>query len=224
MKPCTATHLPRVQGDAAAPADKYHDGGGGVGGLLRPSRICYLTMLSTTFWAMIFYFHSMQGNMASVLLNSSAFSLPSLSSIWLGQDRCAGRYVYMYDLPPRFNADLARDCAKLSVTTDMCKHVVNGGFGPTLPPGGALPERGACDTDQFMLAMIFHSRMMRYECLTSDPAAADVVYVPFYGGFDASMNVWKSDLSARDGLSRDLVDWLVRRPEWRAMGGRVGNL
>uniref|UniRef100_A0ACD5TSR0 Uncharacterized protein n=1 Tax=Avena sativa TaxID=4498 RepID=A0ACD5TSR0_AVESA len=105
----------------------------------------------------------------------------------------------------------------------MCRHVANDGFGPPITGGGegsSLPETGAYDTDQYMLAMIFHARMRRHECLTADPAAATAVYVPFYAGFDLALNQDNGDLTARDALSRDMVDWLVRRAEWRAMGGR----
>ncbi|KAF0929791.1 hypothetical protein E2562_025930 [Oryza meyeriana var. granulata] len=207
-------------------ADK--SGGGGGGGavsLLRPSRVCFLAMLSTAFWSMIFYAHhsAMQGGGNDVLLRPSAFSRPLLTSFRIvggGQDRCAGRRVYMYELPARFNADLVRDCRLYSRSMDVCKLVVNDGFGPALPGGGALPERDVYDTDQYMLELIYHARMRRYECLTGDAAAADAVFVPFYAGFDAAMNLMKSDLAVRDALPRQLVDWLVRRPEWRAMGGR----
>ncbi|KAK1661242.1 hypothetical protein QYE76_049401 [Lolium multiflorum] len=128
-----------------------------------------------------------------------------------------------HDLPPRFNADLARDCRRLSASTDMCKHVANDGFGPPIMgggDGGSLPERGAYDTDQFMMGMIFHARMRQHECLTADPTVATAVYVPFYAGFDAAMNQDNSDLTVRDALPQDMADWLVWRPEWRAMGGR----
>ncbi|KAL5223596.1 hypothetical protein ABZP36_010235 [Zizania latifolia] len=208
---------------ASVAADKSGGGGGGGAGLLRPSRMCYLAVLSMAFWSLIFYVHSaVQGNVASVLLRPAALtSLPLLTPFLMaGEDRCAGRRVYMYEMPKRFNADLVRDCREYSRTTDMCKHVLNGGFGPALPGGGSLPERGAYDSDQYTVALIYHERMRRYECLTGDPAAADAVFVPFYAGFDAAMNLWKSDLAARDALPLDLVDWLTRRPEWRAMGGR----
>ncbi|KAL6643141.1 hypothetical protein ACP70R_021322 [Stipagrostis hirtigluma subsp. patula] len=209
-----AADLPSVKKDAMA-------GGAGTG-LLRPSRTCYLTVISTAFWGLILYLQStMQGNIAAISLNPSAFSLPTLPP-WLtsvGQDRCAGRRVYMYDLPPRFNADLVPDYCRM---WSLCRATENGGFGPELPggEGGALPERGSYDTEMYMLEMIFHTRMRHYECLTVDAAAADAVFVPYYAGFDAAMNIWKSDLAPRDALSRDLVDWLQRRPEWRAMGGR----
>ncbi|CAM0913249.1 unnamed protein product [Alopecurus aequalis] len=187
----------------------------GVASLLRPRRICCIMMLSIAFSALILYFLSaMDGNMASLLLKPSAFSMPSFR---FGQDPCAGRYIYMYDLPPRFNADLARDCRKVSATNDMCKLMENDGFGPPLSPGDSLPEKGAYDTDQYMLGLIYHARMRRYECLTADPSAV-AVYVPFYAGFDWSLNVGSA--ATRDALPQDLVNWLVRRPEWRAMGGR----
>ncbi|KAK1603768.1 hypothetical protein QYE76_027441 [Lolium multiflorum] len=192
-------------------------GGSGVGSLLRPPRIFCITLLSIVFWAVIIYFVStMQGNMASLLFKPSAFSLPSFR---FGRDRCVGRYIYMYDLPPRFNADLVRRCRQFSVTDDICKLMVNDGFGAELPPGDSLPEKGAYDTDQYMLELIYHARMKRYECLTADPSTAAAVYVPFYAGFDASLNLWKSNLTDRDALSRDMADWLVRRPEWPSMWG-----
>ena len=96
-------------------------------------------MISVAFSALVLYFLStVDGNMSSPLLKSPAFSLPSFR---FGRDSCAGRYIYMYDLPPRFNADLARDCRKVSTTNDMCKLMENDGLGPALPPGDSLPER-----------------------------------------------------------------------------------
>ncbi|KAL6839346.1 hypothetical protein ACP4OV_030843 [Aristida adscensionis] len=216
MRPCIVD-LPR--------AKKDETDGSGCAGLLRPYRICYLTVIVTAFWSFIFYLQStMQGNIAaSILLKPPAFSLSSLprpSSLGkLGEDRCAGRRVYMYDLPPRFNADLVPDyCMHRS----LCRQMVNSGFGPELVggEGGALPERRSYDTEQYSLEMIFHAQMKRYECLTVDAAAADAVFVPYYGGLDATLNIWKTELAARDALSHDLVEWLVRRPEWQAMGGR----
>jgi hypothetical protein len=216
-----SVYQPCVEGEAV-------NDGYGAGSLRCSSRICHLAVIiSTTFWALLFYFHyAMQGNMASVVIKPSSFSLPSLRPSlirgWLGQDRCAGRRIYMYDLPPRFNADLALACSKFSAAMDMCRHVANDGFGVPLVggEGTGLPERGAYDTDQYTLAMIFHARMRRYECLTGDAAAADAVFVPVYAGFDASLTLWQRDVAARDALPRDLVAWLMQRREWRAMGGR----
>ncbi|XBI14865.1 hypothetical protein VPH35_057382 [Triticum aestivum] len=213
--------------DAAAVADgKQHTGRGAR----RPSRLFYLGLLYTVLWALVFFHHfntSVQsGNNAAVasptVLQLNPSAVFSASHIFR-RDPCAGRYVYMYDLPPRFNADLVRECRRISGSPNVCKDVATDGFGPPITgggEGGSLPERGAYDTDQYMLGVIFHARMRHHECLASEPAAAAAVYVPFYTGLDAAMHLDNADLAVRDALSRDLVDWLARRPEWRAMGGR----
>ncbi|WVZ59192.1 hypothetical protein U9M48_009379 [Paspalum notatum var. saurae] len=245
-----------LQKDAEDDAGGKHDGSGG--GLLRPSRIFHLAIISTAFWALVFLLHSSTHGdgrgVASILFNPSAFSLPLLSSsggatagrpppaqappstsVAAGHensqsvaapaadedDRCSGRYIYMYDLPPRFNDDLVADCSKLWRFTDMCPYVANCGMGQALGDGGGIfPRRGWYATDQFMLDLIFHGRMKRYECLTGDPSHAAAVFVPFYASLDGGRHLWKQNTSMRDALALDLVDWLARRPAWRAMGGR----
>ncbi|ONM06067.1 putative xyloglucan galactosyltransferase GT15 [Zea mays] len=219
---------------------------GGTWVVLQPSRIVYIVMISTAFWAFVLYYYMQNGDggVASVLFKPSAFSLPLLPSITGAQsprpvqpeqkhagpgqappppvlaDRCHGRYVYMYDLPPRFNDDLVRNCRNLQIWMDMCPYVVNCGMGPAMgDEGGAFSGRGWFATDQFSLDIIFHGRMKRYDCLTDDPSRAAAVYVPFYASLDGGRYQWNST-SIRDALGLDLVDWLARRPEWRAMGGR----
>ncbi|KAF7020330.1 hypothetical protein CFC21_033446 [Triticum aestivum] len=224
--------------DAAVDDDdgKQHSADDGDGkqnterGLRRPSRLFYLALLYTVFWALVFYHHfstSVQQSGSAAVAAPTVLQLkPSAffsASRFFRRDPCAGRYVYMYDLPPRFNADLVSGCRRVSASSDVCKDVSHDGFGPPITgggEGGSLPEQGAYDTDQFMLSIIFHARMRRYECLTADPAAAAVVYIPFYAGLDAAMHLGNNDLAVRDALSRDLLDWLARRPEWRAMVGR----
>ncbi|XP_051200273.1 xyloglucan galactosyltransferase KATAMARI1 homolog [Lolium perenne] len=187
----------------------------------RPSRVVYVVFLATMFWGVIFLLHDHHDCTSSD--NAAFFSqIKKLGQLGLPADKCAGRYVYMYDLPPRFNADLVRGCREV-----MCKQMANGGFGAPITEaegGGALPGRGAYDTDQFMLALIFHARMKRHECLTSDPAAAAAVFVPFYSGLDVERFLYldqeNPDVAAMDALPRDLVEWLLARPEWRVMGGR----
>ncbi|PAN47033.1 hypothetical protein PAHAL_9G229500 [Panicum hallii] len=232
--------------DGEDAADRH--GGGGV---LRPSRICHLALLSTAFWAFVFFLHSgTQGDgvgVVSVLFKQAAFSLPPLLSgnaAGRGRvpptqlpalavqarspppveaapaDSCAGRYIYMYDLPPRFNDDLVLDCKKLWRFYDMCPLVANCGMGRALgDEGGVFSSRGWYATNQFTLDIIFHARMKGYECLTGDPSLAAALYVPFYASLDGGRHMWNST-SLRDMLGLDLVEWLARRPQWRAMGGR----
>ncbi|KAL2540702.1 Xyloglucan galactosyltransferase KATAMARI1 [Abeliophyllum distichum] len=47
-------------------------------------------------------------------------------------DPCGGRYIYVYDLPPRFNEDMLKECRSLSLWTNMCKYTTNAGLGPPL--------------------------------------------------------------------------------------------
>ncbi|KAM0859662.1 hypothetical protein ACQ4PT_047039 [Festuca glaucescens] len=136
-------------------------------------------------------------------------------------DRCAGRYIYIHDLPRRFNVDLIRDCRSLCDWTDMCKHLANDGIGPRITrTGGVLPSTGWYDTNQFTLEVIFHNRMRRYDCLTTDASRAAAVYVPYYAGLDVGRYLWGFSNDLRDALAEDLVEWLRSSPAWAAHGGR----
>jgi xyloglucan galactosyltransferase MUR3 len=138
-------------------------------------------------------------------------------------DDCQGRYVYIHDLPPRFNADILANCRHWYPWMDMCVYLENGGLGrPVDNADGVFADEGWYATDHFGLDVIFHSRMRQYECLTGDSSRAAAVFVPFYAGFDVVQHLWGVNSTARekDALALDLADWLTRRPEWRAMGGR----
>ncbi|KAF8723011.1 hypothetical protein HU200_022157 [Digitaria exilis] len=225
MKPTTLG----PQKDAADKADAA-----AAGGVPWPSWVCYLIVLATAFWAV-----------ASILFPSSPFSsLPLMPSVTVihhppsshehpsppalaGQaraqssekDPCAGRYIYVYDLPPRFNDDIVRDCSKLRPWMDTCPYVSNCGMGRPLGDDAFFPGHAWYGTDQFMLDVIFRCRMRRYECLTDDPDLAAAVFVPVYASQDGGRH-HPNTTATRDALALDLVAWLSRRPEWRAMGGR----
>ncbi|KAJ6810092.1 xyloglucan galactosyltransferase KATAMARI1-like protein [Iris pallida] len=136
-------------------------------------------------------------------------------------DPCGGRYIYVHDIPPRFNDDMLRDCRKLSLWTNMCKFTTNAGLGPPLENvEGVFSNTGWYATNQFAVDVIFSNRMKQYECLTKDSSVAAAVFVPFYAGFDIARYLWGYNISVRDAASLDLVDWLMKRPEWKVMGGR----
>ncbi|KAM6578009.1 hypothetical protein CsatB_029846 [Cannabis sativa] len=136
-------------------------------------------------------------------------------------DSCAGRYVYIHNLPRRFNQDLLKNCASLSNWTNMCEFTSNSGFGPPLSnPGKVYSNRGWHTTNQFSLEVIFHNRMKQYECLTNDTSLASAFFVPYYAGLDVARYLWGYNISMRDSDSLGLVKWLRQKPEWRKMSGR----
>ncbi|XP_038680025.1 probable xyloglucan galactosyltransferase GT11 [Tripterygium wilfordii] len=133
----------------------------------------------------------------------------------LASDSCRGRYIYVHDIPSRFNVDLLKNCKSLREWTDMCPLMVNSGLGPHIP-GTA----GWFSTDQFMLDVIFHNRMKQYKCLTNDSSMASATFVPYYAGLDVARYLWNFNASTIDSNALDLVKWLREKPEWKKMWGR----
>lgn len=136
-------------------------------------------------------------------------------------DLCLGRYIYVHDLPSRFNEDLLKHCKLLSNWTDMCLFTSNMGLGPHLPNFDRVYSKtGWFATNQFSLEVIFHNRMKQYNCLTNDSSLASAIFVPYYAGLDVSRHLWYSNTSMRDAASLELVKWLREKPEWKKMWGR----
>ncbi|XP_049406458.1 xyloglucan galactosyltransferase KATAMARI1 homolog [Solanum stenotomum] len=136
-------------------------------------------------------------------------------------DPCGGRYIYVHDLPPRFNEDMLKECRTLSPWTNFCKFTANAGLGPQMENAeGVFSNTGWYATNQFAVDVIFGNRMKQYECLTSDSSLAAAIFVPFYAGFDIARYLWGYNVTTRDAASLDLVDWLQKRPEWNIMGGK----
>ncbi|KAL6968135.1 Xyloglucan galactosyltransferase mur3 [Sarracenia purpurea var. burkii] len=136
-------------------------------------------------------------------------------------DPCGGRYIYVHDLPPRFNEDMLKECKTLNLWVNMCKFTTNAGLGPPLENvEGVFSDSGWYATNQFAVDVIFSNRMKQYECLTNDSSLAAAIFVPFYAGFDIARYLWGYNTSMRDAASLDLVNWLEKRPEWRIMNGK----
>jgi hypothetical protein len=138
-------------------------------------------------------------------------------------DHCLGRYIYVHDLPSRFNYDFLKNCQSLTRGTNfnMCPYMVNLGIGAEIGNSqGVLSDKSWFSTNQFLLEVIFHNKMKKYQCLTSDSSLASAIFVPFYAGLDASQFLWSSNLSVRDSSGQDLVKWLAEKPEWKKMSGR----
>ncbi|KAK1266869.1 Xyloglucan galactosyltransferase KATAMARI1 [Acorus gramineus] len=202
------------------------------------SRLCFLLSLSAVFWFLLFYFHftvlgtngpSFDDPQIRIPTGSDVQSDPQKDFLFARalrtaenkSDPCGGRYIYVHDLPSQFNDDMLRDCRKLSLWTNMCKFTSNAGMGPPLENvNGVFSNTGWYATNQFAVDVIFRNRMKQYDCLTKDSSIAAAVFVPFYAGFDISRYLWGYNTSVRDSASLALVDWLMKRPEWKVMGGR----
>ena len=140
-----------------------------------------------------------------------------------GSDPCAGRYIYIHDLPSRFNSDLLKNCRLLTRGTEnsMCPYIENQGLGPLIDDyERVLSNKSWFSTNQFMLEVIFHNKMKQYKCLTQDSSMASAIFLPFYAGLDVSLRLWDSNISMRDSSAHDLVNWLSKKPEWKKMWGR----
>lgn len=139
-------------------------------------------------------------------------------------DSCLGRYIYIHDLPSRFNYDLLKNCKSLTRGTDqtMCTYLVNFGLGPEIEvsKGAVLSNQSWFSTNQFLLEVIFHNKMKQYKCLTNVSLEAAAIYVPFYAGLDASLHLWESDFTLRDASAMDFVKWVSSKPEWMRLWGR----
>lgn len=137
-------------------------------------------------------------------------------------DPCLDRYIYVHDLPSRFNDDVIKNCTSLMKWLDLCPYLTNFGLGRRVEndPQGVLTKKSWFATEHFFLEVIFRERMKNYKCLTSDSSLASAIYIPFYPGLDVARHLWDYNISITDSLGLDLVKWLARQPEWKRMWGR----
>ncbi|KAJ4723108.1 putative Xyloglucan galactosyltransferase KATAMARI1 [Melia azedarach] len=98
------------------------------------------------------------------------------------QDLWLGRYIYIHDLPSQYNEDLLRNRNHLFTRKvekfHLCVYTVNSGFCPQINSTSWFL------TNQFLLELIFNSRMKKCDCLTNDSSLASTIFVPFYAVLD----------------------------------------
>ncbi|KAJ8633703.1 hypothetical protein MRB53_027039 [Persea americana] len=131
---------------------------------------------------------------------------------------CNGRWIYIRDLPSRFNIDLLAHCSKYPIYGDFCPYITNHGLGPKTFNGSHSWYR----TNPHMLELIFHRRMLEYPCITVDPARADTVFLPYYAGIDALRHLYGRDVNSSASHGLDLYRFLrSEKPEiWERNNGR----
>ncbi|MBA0696299.1 hypothetical protein Goari_002859, partial [Gossypium aridum] len=125
------------------------------------------------------------------------------------QDSCLGRYIYIHDLPKRFNQDLLINCQIFTRPTDktsMCVYVQNYGFGLQIQNSDTsnIWNNNWFSTNQFMLEVIFHNRMKKYKCLTNDSIVASAIFVTYYA----------DHFLVFGGIARDFRRKFDRKSEW----------
>jgi len=138
-------------------------------------------------------------------------------------DPCLGRYIYVYNLPSRFNEDLLKKCHTLLKWEDLCLYLSNLGLGPKIIEESrkkVLSKKNWYATNQFSLEVIFHNLMKHYKCLTNDSSLASAIYVPYYAGLDISQYLWGFNVSIRDESPKKLVKWLAQQPQWKRVYGK----
>ncbi|KAG5618530.1 hypothetical protein H5410_018354 [Solanum commersonii] len=136
--------------------------------------------------------------------------------------KCAGRYIYVAEIPSKFNEIMLKECKLLNKWEDMCQYLVNMGLGPDLGnPQRIFSNKGWYTTNQFSLEVLFHNRMKQYDCLTNDSSEASAVFVPYYSGFDVARYLWDDfNTSMRDAGAIEVAKFLKEKPEWETMWGR----
>ncbi|WOL17029.1 xyloglucan-specific galacturonosyltransferase 1-like [Canna indica] len=129
---------------------------------------------------------------------------------------CDGRGIFVYELPTKFNKDLMAQCSDLLPWSDLCKFFSNVGMGEPVPKLG----KGWYRSHQYFLEPIFHSRISNHPCRVDDHNAAELFYVPFYGGLDILRWHFKNVSSdVKDALGAELVKWLAAQPSWTRNSG-----
>lgn len=155
-------------------------------------------------------------------------SLPySTITTWDSDASCQGKYIYVYDLPPEFNLDLAAQCDSLFPSFNLCDSFTDSGTGKpvdTWDNGSQIfvPANRWFNTHQYALELVSHARIKAYKCLTTDPNQASLFYIPFYAGLDViRYNFAKEsrDPNSHDELSLKLLSWLATQPSWTRRNG-----
>ncbi|XP_024395502.1 uncharacterized protein [Physcomitrium patens] len=139
---------------------------------------------------------------------------------------CEGKYVYVYDLPPEFNTDIAARCDSLFPWFNLCDYFVDSGIGKPVNTASdgkqiMVPADRWFNTHQYALELVSHARIKKYKCLTEDPDQASLFYIPFYAGLDVIRWHFAKNTTneKRDELTWKLLSWLEQKPSWSRRGG-----
>ncbi|XP_068318121.1 probable xyloglucan galactosyltransferase GT14 isoform X2 [Pyrus communis] len=192
-----------------------------------PQEVWFGILISFALCFVLFSFDHSTSLSVDVVVNEKENPIRVLN-ISRTKDPCSDRYIYIHDsLPARFNDEFINNCESLSAGTsmtnvpNMCPHLVNLGLGPKINNSdGVLSNASWFVTNPYLLEVIFHNRMKKYECLTRNSTLASAIYVPFYPSMDVGVHLWDSNIEIRDSSAKEFVKWLSGQPEWTKMWGR----
>ncbi|KAK1378272.1 putative xyloglucan galactosyltransferase GT19 [Heracleum sosnowskyi] len=131
----------------------------------------------------------------------------TLISITNSQDletECKDRWIYIRKLPSRFNLDLLTNCSEYYTFDNFCPYISNHGLGLKTHNNSHSWFR----TDPRMLELIFHRRILEYQCLTTDPTVATAVFLPYYTGIDSLKYLYGSEQNTSFQHGLDLYHYI----------------
>ncbi|XWS61057.1 hypothetical protein CRYUN_Cryun07bG0093000 [Craigia yunnanensis] len=198
---------------------------------INPSKWFVLTIITIFFFLQAFLFLFSSSFPFSFAFYSKRFQSPkshpsiNISSSSSLDDPCQDGKVYVYDLPPIFNKKLVLDCDNLNPWTSLCGAVKNKGLGQKATELASILPKGLVSawywTDQFMLEVIFHNRVLKHKCRTLEPDSASAFYIPFYGGLAVGKYLWfNHSAKARDDDCERLLSFVQDQPYWKRSNGR----
>ncbi|XP_059667004.1 xyloglucan galactosyltransferase XLT2 [Cornus florida] len=157
--------------------------------------------------------------------SSQNFPAPVTSTVSvLREPECGSGKVYVYDLPPFFNTEFLQKCDDLSPWGSRCHAFSNHGFGRRATGlSGIVPDNlmhAWYWTDQFASEILYHNRIMNYECRTSDPESAKAFYIPFYAGLAVGKYLWSNySPKDRDRHCEMMLKWVYNQPYFNRSNG-----
>ncbi|KAL0332314.1 UNVERIFIED_CONTAM: Xyloglucan galactosyltransferase XLT2 [Sesamum calycinum] len=141
----------------------------------------------------------------------------------LESQKCEYGMVYVYDLPPMFNQELLDNCRDLDPWHSRCNAISNHGLGPKVTGLSGVPENLVPAwywTDMFAGEVIYHARILKHKCRTTEPGLATAFYVPFYAGLAVAKYLFTNyTAKQRDWLCEGLLNWVQDQPPWRRSNG-----
>ncbi|KAL3755868.1 hypothetical protein ACJRO7_002854 [Eucalyptus globulus] len=140
-------------------------------------------------------------------------------------DQCGSGKIYVYEVPSFFNAEILKQCDNLNPWSSRCDALANNGFGqPTAGRlAGIVPEKLAPAwfwTDQFVSEILFHNRMLKHPCRTTEPGSAAAFYIPFYAGLAVGKYLWSnSSAKERDRHCEMMLRWVQDQAPYKRSNG-----